>query len=275
MTFSLNIIELRYLVEEYGLSGYLNTFRAEDCVSFIRELTVALKFWEDGDDADGEEELDDDSKFGRDFTSIIDIELPEEMCEMVEHSFTVLTYADVLESCGRYVPRKASKPVDSESVEAGGFDGSSLESDAIAYIDSNYDAVVGCLRDLRKYVSSNDRFKPELFIYTDGTYHSSDKKCCLNLREFLKTEELMATQCLVVQAAEIDFNKIKEEWKNLVMARLMEEVSMCYVRFVKKELILSGQDAEYPHSEFFMYGACWGAAYLCMYEELIKPRIAD
>ncbi|UKA04508.1 hypothetical protein [Photobacterium damselae] len=233
-----------------------------------------MSFWEN-DECDSEVLDNPDVKFERDFSTVLDVELPDYMSEMIEHSLGVLTFADVLESGGRYVPRKVSLRNGGVENDAGGFVGGSIEGDATAYIESNYEAVVGCMMDMRKYLQSNDRFKPELVIYTKGHNSSSDKRCCLNIREFLKNEKLMASQSLFIQSANIDFQKVKLEWKNLVMARLIEEVATCYMRFAKKELVMNRQIVNYPHNEFFLYGKCWGAAYLCLYDELIKPRVDD
>ena len=268
MTFTLNIIELRYLVLEYGLSGYLKSFRGGDSVKFIRELTIALDCWDDGF-VDGDMGVDD--KFNKEFSTIIDIDFSDDLADLVEHGLVVLTYMDVMSSCGRYIPRIV---VDAHRVDDG-FTGASLDDDAVSYVEANFDAVIGCLRDMRKYLQSNERFKPELVICKGNVYDSTDKKCCLDICAFLKTEELMAGQCLSIQNEEIDFDKIKKEWKNLVMAKLIEEVATCYIRFAKKELVLDGSVGDFQHNEFFTYGRCWGAAYMGMYDELIKPRIAE
>ena len=274
MTFSLNITELRHLVRTYGLTGFLTTFRSEDSTTFFRELSTALNNWESGGNGDIPSSADIDLVgYERDFSTIIDIECDDSYAEMVEHSVVVLTYADILESCGRYVPRRRVKS--EKSIVVDGFENPNMENDCADFAEGSFDAAVSSLRDLKTYLTNSDRFKPTLRLYSSGIYHSTDKECCLNITEFLKESYLKANQSLVVQSEHIDFGKIRDDWRLFAKARVMEELATCYARFVKKELILKGQDAKYPHNEFFTHGDCWGHAYICMYKELVEPTIMN
>ena len=267
MIFNLTISELKYLVRSYGLSGYLSKFRSEESITFFRLLNSVLDDCSDAND--GSPSLASEDGFCRDISTYLDIECDEYFGALVEHSYEILTYVDILNSCGRYVPRLCGRNDDVSSDDGG------MYEECCEHAKSTFNVAISSLRDYKKYNILNERFKPDFKIFSSKIHYSNDKDCWLDGSEFLKDEFITAEQSLIVQAEEIDYAKIKDDWKIYVVSRLIEEIAMSYVRFAKKELILSGCIGDYPHNEFFMHGECWGGAYLCMYNELIKPKITE
>ncbi|PSV00908.1 hypothetical protein [Photobacterium kishitanii] len=269
---------ISYLLNDFGLNGFLQKFRSGDALNFIRWL---------GDSVDGEE---DDS-------GLVVINVPNQYLKIAGYGASIIAYKITADSLGSIIPSKLIKQINDLGVSGGDTTVKETKLPSSANVDvwDGYDVLSLWVADVHKCIadrfdliaeileksdiapSGEGGFHPVFKIVSDSAQVSTGDTSVINIEPLISQygDDILLFKNptgATVGKGYPDFSTTG--WRTVLFAIISVELANSYVAHCRKLSIINA-DVKTKTMMDVKYGDGWREAYYLLRDQLVEPRLIE